>query len=298
MAHLLARDLGCRLELVPFRFPTLAQQLQQGDFDLAMSGIVITAGGLETMRFSYPYMDVSASLVVRDFERQSFRTLEELRQRLPLRVAVVWSEHARVVREFLPQAEVVQLEDAMQFFSAKSPDIDALCISAEAGSAWTLVYPEFSVVVPQGIKVSGSLAYPMAKQDAELADFVSQWVRLKQHSGEFSRLYTHWILGRDTAPQKPRWSIATRRAPLDRLITPPCAGRITKRTQAATRKSLHLVHEDLSGSLQSLSSVGRLPCFWPANGSPGGYHAVEPNLYFGSDREVTPTNHPGSDEWR
>jgi hypothetical protein len=30
----------------------------------------------------------------------------------------------------------------------------------------------------------------------------------------------------------------------------------------------------------------------------GRIHAVEPNLYFGSDLEATAFNHPGSDEWR
>jgi len=70
-----------------------------------------------------------------------------------------------------------------------------------------LGYPSHNLVVhvPDIVKIP--LAYPVAGRDLEFADFLSQWIRLKKDSGEFQRLYNHWILGKDAVPKKPRWSI-------------------------------------------------------------------------------------------
>ena len=41
------------------------------------------------------------------------------------------------------------LNSLREFFGAKRDDLDALVYSAEAGSAWTLIYPAYTVAVPQ-----------------------------------------------------------------------------------------------------------------------------------------------------
>ena len=54
----------------------------------------------------------------------------------------------QIVNRRLPNADVVEIRRFADFFEAETPIADVLAISAEAGSAWTLLYPEYQVVVP------------------------------------------------------------------------------------------------------------------------------------------------------
>jgi hypothetical protein len=63
------------------------------------------------------------------------------------------------VRERLPEAEVVVVDSYRPLLQEGDPDFDGLLHSAEAGSAWTLVYPAYAVVVPEPGRVKVPLAY-------------------------------------------------------------------------------------------------------------------------------------------
>ena len=84
---------------------------------------------------------------------------------------------------------------------------DAFLLDAEGGSAWTLLYPKYKVVVPRPKRGTLPLAYALSGRDQRFVDFINQWIAIKQASGEFNRIYNHWILGIDAEPTYPRWSI-------------------------------------------------------------------------------------------
>ena len=79
--------------------------------------------------------------------------------------------------------------------------------SAEAGSAWTLLYPAFSVVVPQPDVLAVPLAYGMPRGERDLADFVNTWIELKTKDQTIRVLYDYWILGQTGVERAPRWSV-------------------------------------------------------------------------------------------
>ena len=89
----------------------------------------------------------------------------------------------------------------------KTLPYDAITLPAERGSAWTLLYPRFSVVVPDGATIKIPLAYPVARRDAAFAAFVDLFVDLQRKDGTLDALYAHWVLGRSSAAHHPRWSI-------------------------------------------------------------------------------------------
>ena len=95
----------------------------------------------------------------------------------------------------------------VEFFEGKHPDIDAVLFTAERGSAWTLFYPHYSVVVPQPARHKAMLAYPVARGDGEMARFVSTWIELKKNDGTIAALFDYWIFGKNAVPRHPRWSI-------------------------------------------------------------------------------------------
>jgi len=116
--------------------------------------------------------------------------------------------YVEALRDYLPQAELVDLESPGDFFRHRGEnDLDALFLSAERGSAWTLLYPEFSVAVPQPDVRAAPVAIGMARDAEKLADFINAWLELKRDDQTLDRLYSHWILGGGAEPQQPRWSV-------------------------------------------------------------------------------------------
>jgi ABC-type amino acid transport substrate-binding protein len=102
---------------------------------------------------------------------------------------------------------IVPLASPDEMFERHDPPLDALVLTAERGSAYTLLHPEYSVVVPRPRQFKVPLAYVIAGHDDALAAVVDTWIDLKRKDGTIDELFAHWIQGRDAEPKRPRWSI-------------------------------------------------------------------------------------------
>ncbi len=101
----------------------------------------------------------------------------------------------------------MHVSSAADVFKSLGRTMDAFALSAERGSAWTLLHPELSVAVPLPGLVKVPLAYPIARRDDAFATVVNTWIDLKTKDGLVERLYNRWILGRIEGERKPRWSV-------------------------------------------------------------------------------------------
>jgi ABC-type amino acid transport substrate-binding protein len=208
MAHTLARDIGSKLEFVPIVRERMAEQLKAGDCDIIMSGVAPTPERAYTMTFSAPYLDQTIALIVKDHRREEFSSREAIRRLKAPRIGVPnIPYYVDKVHRYLPQAELVLLHSVTEFFEGRGEELDALVYTAEAGSAWTLLYPAYTVAIPQPDVLTGPLAYPLARGDQEMVDFINLWIELKKKDKTIARLYDYWILGKHAVPESPRWSI-------------------------------------------------------------------------------------------
>ena len=210
MAHQLAHKLGVKIEFVPLQFSTLGQLMGKDHFDLAMSGVVGTIERFQQTRFSDPYMYVNLALVVPDYRDDEFASLTSIRQKKNLRIGV--EDPAiltKKIQELLPNAEFIYLESDREFFenTGAAKDLDALFNSAEAGSAWTLLYPNFQVVTPFPRNLDIPLVYPFLGKDDLFGEVVNYWIEVKKHDGTIQDAYDYWILGQGGEQKPPRWSI-------------------------------------------------------------------------------------------
>lgn len=87
------------------------------------------------------------------------------------------------------------------------PDLAGLAVVAEIGAAWTLRYPQYSIVIPSDVEVRSPLVYPVASGAVGLAAFVERWAGLAEDDGTTDELYDYWILGRGATDKPPRWSV-------------------------------------------------------------------------------------------
>jgi Na+/H+-dicarboxylate symporter len=209
MAHKLAKDFEWNIEFIPIDQEKLAQQLQTGFYDIVMSGIPVTADKLEDMLFTTPYLDTTAALIVEDFRKDEFATISKVRQQENLIIAIPSNDRSwkKGVREVYPNAQVMALDSPFDFFEKNIQNLDAMLMTAEAGSAWTLLYPKFHAVVIKPDTHKIPLAYPIAGGDKALADTISRWIYLQQGSPSFQRKYDYWIMGVGAEEKLPRWSV-------------------------------------------------------------------------------------------
>jgi Na+/H+-dicarboxylate symporter len=210
MAQLLARDLGVKVEFVELQdVGSLSDLLMSGRVDLAMTGMPVTPERTAEMVFSNPYLDETFAFVVKDHLRERFSTWASIREFGDSPVAVpdlpyyVDRLKARAPALKLQVVGTIQqIEDGM-----KNATLDAVALPAERGSVLTLLYPKYTVVVPEPGVVKIPLAYPVARRDHDWAYFLNLWIELKRRDGTIDALYGHWILGKQAGTRQPRWSI-------------------------------------------------------------------------------------------
>ncbi len=209
LAHAFARDLHVSIEFVRFDRDTLDKQLENDNFDVVMSGLVGTLERAERMQHTDSHMAATLSLVVEDYRVRKFQTLASVRDSADLRIGYVDLSEGFIsrLRGSLPNAELISLKTSQQFFERKDRELDAFLVSAETGAAFTLLYPQFEVVIPKDLQVRLPLFYAIGNHDESMTDFLEHWIALRTEDGTFQTYYDYWILGKSELTDKPRWCI-------------------------------------------------------------------------------------------
>ena len=212
MAHNLAKEMHVDLEFVSMGKSQPIQvdeALNSGSCDIAMTGYVIRPSRTKRITFSDSYMDTTVAFLVKDHSRDHFTTWESARSLGAVKIGIpTISRHYRSLAEnLLPEATFVPLDSPRDFFKSQDEDLDAMIFLAEAGSAWTVVYPRYTVVVPLPNPVVIPLAYPMPHDERELVDLVNAWLGLEKKEKTIDALFKHWILGQGAKKKEPRWSV-------------------------------------------------------------------------------------------
>jgi ABC-type amino acid transport substrate-binding protein len=183
-------------------------ELQAGYCDIVMSGLPVTTDSAVEMGFSIPYLELTMAFIVKDHRRQDFSSREAVKRLKAPRIGMLNNPYyLHAMQHYLPHATIVVLPSITEFFEQRGEDLDAFVYTAEGGSAWTLLHPAYSVAIPQPDVLTIPLAYPMARGETELVNFINTWIELKKRDRTIAALYDYWILGKNAVPQPPRWSV-------------------------------------------------------------------------------------------
>jgi len=208
LAHRLSVELEAGLHLVPYDRGSLDIAFAADHFDLAIGGLPSSVRDPDAYRESEPYLELHAALVVPDYRADDFASLETIRAMR--RVRIGYEEGGvlvRTKRHRLPGIELTPLVSADLYLSGSEPEIDALLTTAEIGAIYSMTHPEFSVVVPDGLRVRVPIVMAVAV-DNGLAPTVNRFLRIKQADGTIESLYEHWILGGASSDfAQRRWSV-------------------------------------------------------------------------------------------
>jgi Na+/H+-dicarboxylate symporter len=209
LVHTLAREARWTLELMPVSFHEASTSLEGGCCDLLIGGRLLIVDADRPVQFSDPYLSETLAFLVPDARREDFATPARLRRLDAPRIGIPRgaSSFTPGLEELLPQATAVPMTRSDDAYLRDGLDgLDAILFAAERGSAWTLLYPAYSIAVPRPV-VRLPLAIPVADGDPALTEYLNAWLSVRKEDRTIQRLYDYWVLGREEKPRKHRWSV-------------------------------------------------------------------------------------------
>jgi len=209
MMHELARNLGIRIELSHLKdIRQGPQMLSDGRLDITVGGRGITPLRALDVAFSDPYTQHTVGFMVADSSRDKFSTADKMRAIKDLNIGMLdVSYYKKLIQEMFPNAKLMTIESPRKYFQGKYPDVDVFVFSAEAGSAWAMLYPGFTSVVSKDVKLKAPVGFALPKGQLDYVQFINTWLQLKKENTYLQKVYDYWILGKDPKAKKPRWSV-------------------------------------------------------------------------------------------
>jgi len=207
----LAEAFGVRAEFVPIDWTVMPAMLAEGTIDV-MPSVWYRPNWFSSLRLSAPYLTGTMGLAVRDERRREFARVEDLRRSRGLKIGIPLDKRQveYSMERYFGDADVefVLLDFWRSFFEGRRPELDAFLMPAENASAWTLLHPEYTVVVPQPDPVRVPSAFGVALDSGDLVDAVNEWVVFATSEGTVQRAQDYWVLGKGAEATGPRWSVA------------------------------------------------------------------------------------------
>lgn len=214
LSYILAKELGVELEFVPldnvsYSLEKLSQKFKNNYCHIGIPSFPTTPQNAELVKFTDPVINMSLGFLVQDHLKNKFNTWQELTKnpRLNLAIPERVSYYIAKIKGLLPEANITVIDtNVKDFLTPVEPRFDALILPAEIAAAWAILYPNYTVVVPQPI-IKIPMSYPLPEDANKLTEVINIWLNLKKQDGTISSLYNYWIQGKVESVTKPRWSI-------------------------------------------------------------------------------------------
>lgn len=202
MITVLAQTLGVRVEFYEAPVGTLEQWIAQQRIDLAVGGIVDSPMRSAMYNSSDGYQQVHRALVVHD---DYVRVMQDGSTSQVRRIATADSEplsddvqralaRALGTDDQLARIQVVRIQSHGEFLRDTTHRIaDALFTTAEGGATWSVVYPRTSMLAVMGNTMPAQCVILQAGSDADLREYIQQWMIEERLKSLFDRLLAHWI---------------------------------------------------------------------------------------------------------
>jgi len=203
MAYQLAQDLHCRLEFIPLDLDHLEDQLNDGLYDIAMGGLLMTEKRISQMNFSDAYADQNFVLIFPTKNRSQFKSPEEINQRGIVIGAIGSYQH--IISTNFPNAT---LYHGLDKNGVEMEKVNAWVWSRISASIWCFNHPDYSVDDFGGQLGKCYLSYPMKIDAMNFLRFINNWMQIKILDGFYQEQSNFWILGKSIPKsEEPRWSI-------------------------------------------------------------------------------------------
>lgn len=208
LAHVLAKDLGCDLEFVPIQLHQFSKELNEGLYDIVMSGLSVTESRLKTVCFTNPYLETGVGFIMRKKFKHLYTSIETILKNPSVKLIVRnGSSYETLAHKIAPADKIITVNSYDEYVQLYPEHI--LLRGQPQAISWIADLPKFTIVTPEFPNIKDTFAYAIAKDQDSLLCYLDQWIHLKKNENLFKEQYTIWILGQtdNNASQERRWSI-------------------------------------------------------------------------------------------
>ena len=194
LARSLGQALGATVTFVPTTWGTLARDLENGAFDIAMGGISVTLDRQKIGFFSAPYLREGKTPIARCPDRDKYQTLADI-DRPGVRVIVnPGGTNERFDRAHLHAADIAPYPDNLTIFDdLANGGADVMITDASETRFQQKLHPGVLCAIhPDKPFDFAEKAYLMVP-DPALKAFVDQWLHLAIETGEFGVVAAKWF---------------------------------------------------------------------------------------------------------
>ncbi|WP_394176802.1 cation:dicarboxylate symporter family transporter [Thalassotalea litorea] len=196
IGHLLAMELEVDIEFVRIQRRNIEEFLNQGYLDIVAS-VPVTPGNLINHNLTNPHIEETLALLVKDKERSKYADWHRIIENPDIVLGMPETYYyEKTIKKNMPNNVVHELSSPRQFFTSDTLEIDAMIYGAAGASAWTLLYPDYTVVIPEPHLPKMGMAFPVQKQDYEFEQFMNNWISMKKSGKTIDALFKFWIEGK------------------------------------------------------------------------------------------------------
>jgi ABC-type amino acid transport substrate-binding protein len=207
LANTLAMDLNCVPVYYKVDADTISEALNDDHIDICISALS-TPSAMQYMTFSKPYLTIHIAMIVPDYRSGEFKKLTNINSIEDLRIGLRTRDTYLLSKAniLFPNAEIITIETRDDILDEEK-SIDVVLCSAEDGAAWTLLHPEYNIVIPEGLNFKQTLSFGIKNEDTSWLNYLNNWIDLKKEGEQFDQFYDYWILGINPSNKSDSWSI-------------------------------------------------------------------------------------------
>jgi chorismate mutase-like protein len=193
LAGELARALGVRLQVVPTSWPTLMADLGADKFDLALSGVSVTAERQRQALFSVPYLHDGKTPITRCEHVARYQALAQI-DRPEVRLIVnPGGTNERFARANAPHAQLTVYPDNVTIFGQiVSGAADLMMTDAIETRVQQRLHPQLCAVHPEAPFDSVDKAI-LLPRDPALKAYVDRWLQQRVDNGDVPQRLERWL---------------------------------------------------------------------------------------------------------
>ncbi|MGC2123533.1 MAG: transporter substrate-binding domain-containing protein [Xanthobacteraceae bacterium] len=190
----LAPALGVTIEYVKMTFGTMLPDLLADKFDVAMSGMGRTLDRARTATFSKPYMRYGKLMMIRNSDKERYRTLADLDEP-GLKIAY----NRGGLNDHFANTQFKQAS-AIGYPSNEVATADLLAgkVDAQVQDSTAAIYreridPRFSAMSPSNVFNPVYVALLLRREDRSLQNYIDIWIDQIELDGTLKKIRSKWL---------------------------------------------------------------------------------------------------------
>ncbi len=203
LAKRLAQELGVSLQWIDTSWSTLVADLLVRRYDIAMSGVSVTAERKTAGCFTTPYFHTGKTVLTRCALHRTFDTVAQLNDPSVRVIVNPGGTNERFVRDRLPNAHVVAHPDNRTIFTALAAgEADVMITDAIEARLESRSNPALCVADPPPLFEEVSKAYLISK-DPRWQAWLDEWLARMKASGELDAIEQRYLNAPSNAALQP-----------------------------------------------------------------------------------------------